>query len=149
MNDVKYYQGKYKVRNPNKYNGDKNNVVYRSSWELKCFRWLDSNNNVVEWGSEEIIIPYFSEIENRWRRYFVDIIAKINVGKEIKTYLIEVKPKIKTVAPKIKNKITKGYIMEVYDWGVNQSKWKAATQYCKNRGWEFKILTEQEIFGKE
>jgi hypothetical protein len=35
------------------------------------------------------------------------------------------------------------------DWIINNAKWEAAKQYCLDRGWEFKILTEQEIFGNK
>ena len=63
----------------------------------------------------------------------------------IKRYLIEVKPKKQTIAPKVQKKKTKSYIYEVCEYAKNQAKWKAATEYCKDRLWEFKVLTENEL----
>jgi hypothetical protein len=59
--------------------------------------------------------------------------------------LLEVKPKIQTKPPDVQKRKTKRYINEVVTWGVNQSKWKAAEEYCLDRGWEFKILTEEHL----
>jgi len=143
---MKYLQGKYKVRNVSKYNGDASNVIYRSSWELKFLVWCDNNPNVVSFSSEEIIIPYKSPVDGKFHRYFVDFMVKIKTkDNTTKTYLVEVKPKRQTQPPEIKKRITKQYINEVATWGVNQSKWKAAIDYCLDRGWEFKILTEQDL----
>lgn len=143
---MKYLQGKYKVRNEAKYNGDASNVIYRSSWELKFLVWCDNNPNVVSFSSEEIIIPYKSPVDGKYHRYFVDFMVKIKTkDNTIRTYLVEVKPKRQTQPPEIKKRITKQYINEVTTWGVNQSKWKAAIDYCLDRGWEFKILTEQDL----
>jgi len=112
-------------------------------------RYLDDNSNVLEWKSEEIAIPYVSPVDNRYHRYFPDFIIKVKTpdGKT-QTMMIEVKPKNQTKEPTKKKKITKQYINEVTTWGVNQSKWKAAEEYCLDRGWKFKILTEDEIFNK-
>jgi hypothetical protein len=30
-------------------------------------------------------------------------------------------------------------------WGINQSKWKNAAEFCEDRGWKFQILTETEL----
>lgn len=143
---TKYLQGRYIVRNPQKYLGDYNNVIYRSSWELKFLSWCDNNKNVVAFCSEEVIVPYKSPVDGKYHRYFVDMLAKIkNQNDEIKTYLIEVKPYKQTQQPKQRKRVTKQYITEVATWGVNQAKWKAANEYCLDRGWEFKILTEKEL----
>lgn len=143
------YKGKFKPKNPQKYNGDPTNIIYRSLWERKCMVKFDENPNVLEWRSEEIAIPYISPIDNKIHRYFPDFLIKV-VTKEgsKKTYLIEVKPKSQTKEPKKKKRITQAYLREVTEWGKNSAKWKAAENYCFDRGWEFKILTEDEIFGK-
>jgi hypothetical protein len=49
------------------------------------------------------------------------------------------------VPPKKKDKITRSYITEVKTWGVNEAKWKAALEFCKDRGWSFHIFTEKEL----
>lgn len=142
-----YKQGIYKLKNPQKYHGDPHNVIYRSSWELRVFKWLDSNENILSWGSEELTIPYISPVDNKQHRYFPDIIAKVKkFNGTIETYVIEIKPYDQTIEPKIKKRITKNYINEVCTWGVNSAKWSAAKEYCRRRGWVFRLLTEKDIF---
>ena len=143
---MRYLQGKYKVRNVEKYMGDPTNIIYRSSWELKFLNWCDNNPSVVSFSSEEIVIPYKSPVDGKYHRYFVDFMIKIRTKDDVaKTYLVEIKPKKQTMPPEQKKRITKQYITEVVTWGVNQAKWKAASEYCLDRGWEFKILSEKDL----
>lgn len=140
-----YYQGKYKPKHPNKYDGDPTNIIYRSSWELKFCNWCDYNPNVIQWSSEEVVIPYLCCTDNKVHRYYVDFKIQVkDKSNQIKTYLVEIKPQSQTQEPK-KRKKTKKYIQEVMLYGKNTSKWKAAQEYCKDRGWHFKIITEQEL----
>jgi hypothetical protein len=142
----KYKQGQFKPSKPEKYKGDVNNIFYRSSWELKTFSILDRNPNVIEWSSEEIIIPYISPKDNKIHRYFVDIFCKLkNKNGIIETLLIEIKPLVQTSPPIKGKRITKGFINEVLTYAVNDAKWKAAQDYCDKRGWKFKIFTEKEL----
>ena len=140
------YSGKFTPKNPQKYIGDYNNIIYRSSWECKVMDWLDRNDNIISWASEELIIPYISPADNKCHRYFPDFLvkAKTRDGK-FKTILIEVKPKRQTLPPEPKKRVTKQYINEVVTYGVNQAKWKAATEFCLDRGWEFKVMTEEHL----
>jgi len=148
--DGKYHQGRFHPQNPQKYKGDVNNIIYRSSWELKFMQWCDRNENIMEYGSEEFWIPYVSPVDNRVHRYFPDFIIKVKENnEEIKTYVIEVKPKRQTVPPKQKSRVTKSYLYEVQTYAVNQSKWNAADEWCKDRKLEFKVITEQELFGEK
>ena len=148
--DGKYHQGRFHPQNPQKYKGDVNNIIYRSSWELKFMQWCDRNENIMEYGSEEFWIPYVSPVDNRVHRYFPDFIIKVKESdEEIKTYVIEVKPKRQTVPPKQKSRVTKSYLYEIQTYAVNQSKWNAADEWCKDRKLEFKVITEQELFGKK
>ena len=141
-----YKQGFFKPKFPNKYIGDPTDIVYRSGWEKRVMQSLDDNLNVLRWASEEVVIPYISPIDNRPHRYFVDfyVEAKLADGS-IKKMLLEVKPAAQTQPPKSPKRKTKRYLSEVMTYGVNEAKWKAATEYCKDRGWEFKIITEKEL----
>jgi len=136
----------YKPINPLKYAGDHTNIVMRSSWETKFAIWCDKNPSVVKWSSEETIVPYISPVDNRAHRYFIDFKIQVctNEGK-LKTYLVEIKPDTQTRPPQAPARKTKAYIQEVMTWGVNDAKWKAATTYAKDRGWEFIILTENHL----
>lgn len=141
------YSGYFKPKNPQKYIGNPQNIIYRSRWETIVMDRFDKDPNVVSWGSEEVIIPYRSPIDNRYHRYFPDfIVTLINKEGRKETSLVEVKPAAQTRPPVLKeNKKNKRYIQEVMTWGVNDAKWKAARDYCENRGWKFVILTEKEL----
>ena len=140
------YKGYFKPRNPSKYMGDPTTIIYRSSWELKLMRYLDSHSDVIKWASEEFSIPYVSPIDGKVHRYFPDfLVKKRNQNKSIETVVIEVKPKIQTTAPTVQKKANKRYIREVYTWGVNSAKWEAAKRYCDYREWKFVIMTEHEL----
>ena len=140
------YKSKYKPSFPKKYKGNPNNIICRSSWERKMCRWCDLNESVLEWGSEEFYIPYLSPIDNRVHKYFPDFIVKLKENSgQIKTYVIEVKPKKQTRPPKPGKKKTKSYIYEATEYAKNQAKWKAAVEFCKDHMIEFKIITEDEL----
>jgi hypothetical protein len=140
------YKGYYKPSYPNKYKGDPNNIVYRSLWERKFMVYCDTNENILEWGSEEIVVPYKSPVDNRYHRYFPDFYIKYkDVNGKIKKSLIEIKPFRQTQEPKVQKRKTKGYIYEVVEYAKNQAKWKAAEEWCLDHGYEFKLLTENEL----
>jgi hypothetical protein len=140
------YSGRFTPKNPQKYVGDANNIIYRSSWECKVMSWLDRNDSIVSWASEELIIPYISPVDGRKHRYFPDFVVKVKTRDGLlKTMILEVKPKKQTQRPEQRKRVTKQYINEVTTWGVNQAKWKAATEFCLDRGWEFKLLTEEHL----
>tara|TARA_B100000427_G_scaffold73031_1_gene59141 strand:- start:2526 stop:2963 length:438 start_codon:yes stop_codon:yes gene_type:complete len=140
------YKGKYKVRCPYKYKGDPTKVIYRSLWELKFMRYCDSNINILEWGSEEMYVWYRSPVDNRPHRYFPDFYIKAKESNgQIKKYIIEVKPKKQTAPPAKPKRQTKGYLREAFEYAKNQAKWKAANEWCIDRGFEFKVLTEKEL----
>jgi len=151
------YKGKYKPSYPQKYNGDPSNIIYRSSWECKVMDMFDKRPDILSWSSEEMAIPYVSPVDGKRHRYFPDFIVKVRTKDgTIKTLMVEVKPEKQSRPPEKKKRVTKQYIQEVVTWGVNQSKWKAAIEYCKDRKWtfvvmcstngvEFKYLTENEL----
>ena len=139
-------QGRYKLHHPEKYQGDSTDVVYRSSWEFRLNRFLDLNPAVVKWSSEELVIPYWSQADNKMRRYFVDYVVQVKGASGlIKTFLVEVKPHSQTLPPKRGKKREKTYLRECYDYQVNQDKWEAARDYAKKHGMEFMIFTEYEL----
>jgi hypothetical protein len=145
-----YKQGFFKPIHPKKYRGDPTNIVYRSGWEKRVMESLDSNPNVISWSSEEVVIPYISPIDNRPHRYFIDFyVEAIRRDGETTVMLLEVKPKAQTQEPKRPKRNNKRYLTEVMTWGVNQAKWKAAKEYCDYKGWEFKLITESELFAKK
>ena len=141
------YKGKYKPKNPSKYLGDPTKIIYRSLWERRFMVFCDGNNSVLSWGSEEIVVPYVSPIDNKKHRYYVDFIIETKNKKGFKEVtLIEVKPKAQCREPiKKSTKPNRRFIREVARWGVNSAKWKAATEFAETKGWKFKILTEDDL----
>jgi hypothetical protein len=140
------YKGRFLPKNPKKYRGDYKNIVWRSTWELRAMKSFDENPNVMEWSSEEVIVPYYDPTAGRNRRYFPDFVVKtLQKDGSIKTLMLEVKPYSQTVEPKKQKKVTKRYITEVTTWGTNQAKWRAAEEYCLDRDWHFKVITEKEL----
>lgn len=138
-------KGKFKPKNPQKYKGDANNIIYRSTWEIKVMRYLDENPNALWWGSEELPIPYYSPVDKKKHRYFPDFIAKMRKADgTIMTYIIEVKPEKQTQPPTQKRK-TKTFLQEVITYEINKAKWYAAEEFCKDHGWQFLILTEKHL----
>jgi len=134
------YSGRYTVENKKKYKGDYSNVIYRSLWERHVFKWCDQNPKVKEWSSEEIIVPYYYDVDKRYHRYFPDL----KIVFENKTILVEIKPHKETSPPTGKRK-TKQYISEGLTYVKNMNKWEAANKFCKDRKWEFQIWTEKTL----
>jgi len=139
------YKGTFAPKNPLKYKGDAKNIIYRSLWELRVMKYLDDNVRVIWWASEELAIPYKSPVDQKIHRYFPDFIVKLQQKDgSIKTFILEVKPAAQTKQPK-QRKQTKRFITESITYAINQEKWRAADLFCKEHGWQFKIITEKEL----
>jgi len=143
----KFLSGIYEIKNKSKYVGSKD-PDYRSSWELRVFEFLDSNPNVVSWGSETVVIPYYSKADGRQRRYMVDLFIEYqNKNGELIRELVEIKPYSQTQPPTKQGKKKKTtFLKEIYTYQVNTDKWITAAKFAKERGMTFRILTEKDIF---
>ena len=145
------YKGKFKPKNRDKYKGNPTNIIYRSLWERRFMVYCDSNNSVVKWSSEEIVIPYRSPFDKKIHKYYPDFWVKIKKHDgAFETSIIEVKPKSQTILPKPRlNKRKSGrYLLEMKRYGVNEAKWKAASTFCEYKNWKFKIITEDQLLAK-
>ena len=140
-----YQQGLFRPRNPQKYQGDPTKIIYRSSWELKVMSWLDRTPEILEWASEEMLIPYISPLDNKVHRYFPDFKIKIKTYRGFEIHIVEVKPETQIQPPVKKKKVTKAYIHAISTYEVNQAKWKSARQYCEKQGYKFTLLNEYDI----
>lgn len=142
----KYFQGIYTPINKNKYMGS-TNPVYRSSLERDFFLFFDNNPNVTAWVSEGIVVPYYSEIDKKVHKYYVDLIAAIkDTHGNTQKYLIELKPHAQTQPPTPKgNKKSSTVMYESLMWHKNQCKWKAAAEYAAKKGMKFVVLTEKYL----
>jgi len=140
------YKGKFRPKNPQKYKGNPTNIIYRSLWECKFMSFLDTHPDIIEWSSEEMIIPYISPLDNRPHRYFPDFVVKKRTKEGLsETLVVEIKPESQTRPPEVQTKATKRYITEVKTWAINKAKWDAANQFCKDRKWKFVVFTEHHL----
>ena len=141
------YSGKYRPKDPKKYVGNPTRIYYRSLWERKFMVYCDTNTSIIEWGSEEVIIPYVSPWDGRVHRYFPDFYIKVRqTDGKLKKFIIEIKPKNQCAPPtKAPKRKTKKWYGEVKRWGVNEAKWKSATKWCEANGMDFQILTEDHL----
>ena len=141
------YKGRYFPTNPKKYKGNPNQIIYRSLWERKVMVYCDKNDAILEWGSEEVIVPYISPWDGKLHRYFPDFYMKVRQADgSTKKFIIEVKPKSQCKQP-VKNpkRRTTKWFNEVKTFAINQAKWKSAREFCEDKGMEFKIFTEDHI----
>ena len=144
------YSGKFKPKNYKKYKGDPTKIYYRSLWERRFMGYCDNNPNIVEWGSEEIIIPYKSPVDKRVHRYFPDFYIKyVNSKGQAIREIIEVKPKSQCKPPPVPKRQTRKFKQKVLTYIINQAKFKAAEEFCKDRKMGFRILTEDHLVPKK
>ena len=118
-------RGRYRPQYPEKYNGNVNRITYRSLWERRFMLYCDKSNQIFKWSSEELHIPYIAPKDECWHNYYPDFIVNTRDGRVI---IVEIKP----------------YYQKKYK--VNRAKWAAAEEYCEQHGYEFKVLTEKELF---
>ena len=144
------YSGRFKPKNYKKYKGDPTKIFYRSLWERRFMVYCDGSASILEWGSEEVIIPYKSPLDKKVHRYFPDFYIKyVNKDKQVVREIIEVKPKKQLNPPKEPKRRTQRYLNEVTTYMVNQAKFKAAQEYCDDRKLGFRILTEDHLVPKK
>ena len=135
-----FRQGFYEVKNSQKYVGN-GKPKYRSGWEMTFMMFLDSNDNVINWASEPVRIPYRNPLTGKMTMYVPDFIVTYRGPKEtIKAELIEIKPKKQSlVESKMKDR-DKAIV------AINYAKWHAATLWAKQNGLTFRVITEDQIF---
>jgi len=135
-----YSQGKYVMRNPEKYSGKKI-PTYRSSWEWAFMNFCDNNDNVLNWASESINIPYFNPFTNKQTIYVPDffVLYKDRDGRK-HAELVEIKP-----SSEVMETVGKGARNQAMA-ALNQLKWRAAQAWCSANGVKFRVITEADLF---
>lgn len=137
---AKFRQGTYEVKNTNKYVG-KGKPRYRSGWEFTFMMFLDSNDNVVNWASEPMSIPYRHPLTGKMTMYVPDFIVTYKgPNNTLKAELIEIKPKKQSVL-EVKMKDREKAVV-----AINYCKWDAATKWANQNGLVFRVINEDQIF---
>ena len=145
----KTLKGKFRPKNPEKYKGNAGMIEYRSSWELNYMNWLDRNDKVLQWMSEERAIWYMDPVTKKKRRYFPDFIVKYKRHDGIIVEeVVEIKPQKQVDGPpRNPKRRTKSWHNSVMTYMTNLAKWKAATEWAEDRGMNFRLLTEKDVPG--
>ena len=137
----KFAQGKYNLKNPDKYVGTKT-PTYRSSWEFAFMRFCDEHKSIIHWASEPIKIPYRNPLTGRQTIYVPDFfIAYADAKGKQRVEVIEVKPENQT----LKEKLGRSKYNQA-SWIKNQAKWEAAAKWCKSKGIFFRVVNEGDVF---
>ena len=135
-----FRQGVYTVRNPDKYVG-RNKPRYRSGWEMTFMMFLDTNDNIVNWASESISVPYRNPITGKNSMYVPDFFVTYrDRNNTTRAELIEIKPKKQSL---IESKMSDRDRAVV---AVNYAKWDAATKWARRNGLTFRVINEDQIF---
>lgn len=134
------YKSRYKPKNISKYIGNLDNIICRSLWERNVCKFLDENESIIKWSSEEIAVPYINPIDNKVCNYYPDFLVQFKSNEKLQTWMLEVKPKKQTF---LKENASK---KEKITWLINNAKWQAANKYCSENNIIFKIITEKELF---
>jgi hypothetical protein len=138
---LKFAQGPYTPKNPEKYVGSK--VPYcRSSWETAFCMFCDNNPAIESWASEPVKIPYRDPLTNKQTVYVPDFLIKYSDrNQKSHTEMIEIKPMNQMVLEKVgKNSYNQAQYVK------NMAKWAAASSWCKNQGIKFRVINETDIF---
>ena len=138
---LKFSQGLYKIKNPEKYVGSRT-PTYRSSWEYTFMAFCDNNPSIQQWASESVRIPYRDPLTGKGTVYVPDFLITYvdkNMSKHVE--LIEIKPANQMLKEKVgKNPYNQAQYVK------NMAKWAAASQWCKQQGIKFRIMNEADIY---
>ena len=150
----KWKSGKYSPSHPEKYIGDIHNIIYRSSWERKFCQYCDINPNITKWSSEPLHIPYWSPIDKKEHKYFVDYYIQVKkADNTIENWFIEIKPenqydiknRPKEPTGNLTEKKIRSYNEKLKTWIINRAKFEAATRFAEARGYKFGAINESFI----
>lgn len=150
----RYNQGFYQLFNVNKFMGDPTKCIYRSGWELKFMMFLDRNDRILRWGSENITIPYYVEDRDnsvlKSHRYYPDFYYEMMIDNDPNKFervVVEIKPYTETQEPKFPIKQTpkslESYEYQLRTYLKNRIKWEYATKWCNDKKMKFVIIHEQ------
>lgn len=137
---AKWAQGPYDIQNPAKYVGT-GTPRYRSGWELSFMRFCDTNDNILQWASESIAIPYRHPLTGKMTQYIPDFLITYRTkNNTMRAELIEIKPKGQSALKEGMNSKERAIV------AINYAKWDAATKWARRQGITFRVITEDQMF---
>lgn len=136
----KFAQGVFTPTNPGKYVGKKS-PKYRSGWEMAFMRFCDTNDHILQWASESIVIPYRHPLTGKMTNYIPDfLVVYRDKNNTMKAEVVEIKPKKQSIIESKASNRDRAVV------AVNYAKWDAATKWCRRQGLTFRVVTEEDIF---
>jgi hypothetical protein len=136
----KFAQGPYTIKNPEKYVG-RGTPRYRSGWEHSFMRFCDTNDSILQWASESIVIPYRHPLTGKMTNYIPDFLITYRTrNNTMCAELIEIKPKKQSIVESKMNSRDRAVV------AINYAKWDAATRWAKRNGLVFRVITEDDMF---
>ena len=138
---AKFAQGKFNLKNPDKYIG-LGTPTYRSSWEFAVMTMCDNNPAIQRWASESIKIPYRDPLTGKPTVYVPDfLVVFVDNKKNKRAEVWEIKPANQTLKERVgKNPYNQAQYVK------NMVKWAAARAYCSQNGMKFRIITEHDLY---
>lgn len=153
-----FKQGWYNILNISKFmppsdkfmksfNESTQSVNYKSSYELRAFKYADMHPSILKWSIEPFAIQYIKPTTQKVHRYYIDMYLEFKSGDK---FLVEIKPFSETKPPRKPSKKTDKSILNynraIQTYLINQAKWKAATEFAQVNNMKFIILTEKDLF---
>jgi hypothetical protein len=136
----RFAQGIFRPTNAQKYVG-RRDPRFRSGWELAFMRFCDTNDNILQWASESISIPYRHPLTGRMTNYVPDFLVTYRTkNNTMRAELVEIKPKKQSVIESKASARDRAIV------AVNYAKWDSATKWCRRNGLTFRVITEDDIF---
>lgn len=161
-------QGYYRALNKEKYLGDPELIIYRSSWEYAFAKWCDVSPSVVRWSSEPMKIPYYDRVSKleecaklkldpnnpaNWevKNYNTDFWFEITRGEGVtEKIIVEIKPSYKLIKPippppTASIKEQKAFTNAAKEYLINEAKYAATKAWAERNGAKFYIFTEKTL----
>lgn len=153
-------RGLYKLLNPEKFMPPVDNymsstclnesgdlcVLFKSSLEMRAFKYADFNKFVTKWSLEPFAIPYIKPEDMKRHRYYPDLFMEFENGEK---FIVEIKSSTERSKPAVPLYKTaqsvQRYAKDCLTYATNCAKWKAAEDFCRLRGYHFTVLTEREL----
>lgn len=137
---AKFAQGGYVIRNAAKYVG-RGEPRYRSSWEWAFMNFCDTNENIMQWASEPVRIPYRNPLTGKMTTYVPDFIVTYKgPNNTLRAELIEIKPRSQSLIEEKQSQRDRAQV------AINYAKWDQATKWAKANGMTFRVINEDMIF---
>ena len=136
----RFSQGQYAIKNLEKYVG-KGLPRFRSSWEHAFMRFVDNNDQVLQWASESIAIPYRNPITGKMSQYIPDFLITYRTrNNTVRAELIEIKPKKQSIVESKMSNRDRAVV------AINYAKCHEATKWAQRNGMTFRVITENDLF---